>query len=255
MTNVVILGAGLAGSAFSVPLAERGHLVHLVGARWDDAIVDAIAANGIHPRLETNLPKTVAAHRSTQLAAVLAEGADLLVLAVSTPGVSWAIDQLGTTLQAPTPILMLTKGLACAGDDIQTLPAMIEAGLVERGVPGAGVGGIGGPCIAGELAAGRDTSAVVAFPDATVLAELIDLLRAPSYHPHPSMDVVGVEVCAALKNLMALGVAAATQDPDGADTHHGELCNPPAALFTQALAELGHMVRAMGGQPETSTLR
>ena len=251
MTNVVILGAGLAGSALSVPLAEHGHRVHLVGARRDDAIVDAITANGFHPRLETNLPKSVTAHRSTQLATVLAEGVDLLVLAVSTPGVPWAIDQLASALQVPTQILMLTKGLACAGDEIETLSAMIEAGLAERGAPAARVGGIGGPCIAGELAAGRDTSAVVAFPDEVVLADLIDLLRGPSYHPHPSTDVVGVEACAALKNLLALGVAAATQDPDGALPRHSELCNPPAALFTQALAELGHMVRALGGRPET----
>ena len=51
MGNVVILGAGLMGSAFSTPLADNGHAVRLVGTHLDDEIIEEVHESGVHPRL------------------------------------------------------------------------------------------------------------------------------------------------------------------------------------------------------------
>ena len=133
----------------------------------------------------------------------------LVVIAVSTAGVPWAAEQLAAALagRAP-PILLVTKGLAAADGEIRVLPALVEDALRARRRAHSGVGGIGGPCLALELAARRETAAVIAHPDPAVLPGLIDLVSAPYYHVRPSTDVVGVEACAALKNLVVMAVGA-----------------------------------------------
>ena len=151
------------------------------------------------------------------------------------------------------PILLVTKGLAAADGEIRVLPALVEDALRARRLTYPGVGGIGGPCLALELAARRETAAVIAHPDPAVLPGLIDLVSAPYYHVRPSTDVIGVEACAALKNLVVMAVGAVMgqlevvgEAPNGARMH-----NAAAAVFSQALGELEHLVHALGGRVET----
>ena len=116
MAKVVVLGAGLAGSAFCVPLADRGHEVDLVGTHVDREVVAALAAGGFHPRLRVALPPAVRALPDEALEEALGGEVALVVIAVSTAGVPWAADQLARAAadrRAP-PVLMVTKGLAAA---------------------------------------------------------------------------------------------------------------------------------------------
>lgn len=253
MARIVVFGAGLAGSAFCIPLADQGHEVWLVGTHVDDGVIETLVATGLHPRLRVTLPPAVRPLPFDRLGQALAPDTQLVVLAVSTAGVPWAAEQLALTLERPVPILLLTKGLAAAGDEIQTLPALVTQALRPRGLERQGVGGIGGPCLALELAARRDTSAVIAHPDREVLDRLIRLLGAPYYHVRPSTDVAGVEACAAIKNLFALGVGAVTGQLElsGAADNGALMHNPAAGVFSQALIELEVIVRAMGGRAET----
>jgi glycerol-3-phosphate dehydrogenase (NAD(P)+) len=256
VASIVVLGAGLAGSAFCVPLADQEHEVRLVGTHVDQPTIEALASGGgFHPRLGVSLPAAVRPLAHDRLAEALRDEVALVVIAVSTAGVPWAAEQLAAAAagrRAP-PILLLTKGLAAAGGNIRVLPAVVEGVLRAGRLEYAGVGGIGGPCLALELAARRDTAAVIAYPDPAVLPRLIDLISAPYYHVRPSTDVVGVEACAALKNLVVMAVGAVMgqlevvgEAPNGARMH-----NAAAAVFSQALGELEHLVRALGGRFET----
>ena len=148
---------------------------------------------------------------------------------------------------------MVTKGLAAADGEIQVLPTLVEDALRARRRAHSGVGGIGGPCLALELAARRETAAVIAHPDPAVLPELIDLVSAPYYHVRPSTDVVGVEACAALKNLvvMAVGAVMGQLEIVGEAANGARMHNAAAAVFSQALGELEHLVHALGGRVET----
>jgi glycerol-3-phosphate dehydrogenase (NAD(P)+) len=254
VARIVVLGAGLAGGAFCMPLADRGHEVRLVGTPVDRPIIESLAQDGFHPRLGVRLPSAVTPLPHERLAEALAGEVALVVIAVSTAGVPWAAGQLGAALagRAP-PILLVTKGLAAADGAIRVLPSLVEDALRGRRRGHSGVGGIGGPCLALELAARRETAAVIAHPDPAVLPGLIELISAPYYHVRPSTDVVGVEACAALKNLVVMAVGAVMgrlevvgEAPNGARMH-----NAAAALFSQALGELEHLVHALGGRVET----
>jgi glycerol-3-phosphate dehydrogenase (NAD(P)+) len=115
---------------------------------------------------------------------------------------------------------------------------------------------IGGPCISHELAARRHTSVVFCGKDLAVLKRIKAILATDYYHIWPSTDVVGVEVCAALKNAYALGVGLAigmmeVAGPDGL----AKMYNPQAALFGQSCFEMKKLVELLkGGKDNVSWL-
>lgn len=249
MANIVILGAGVMGTAFGFPLADAGQEVSLVGTHLDRDCIEGIQATGIHPKLKAKLPEKVRPFTHDQLGEALTAQTDLIVLGVSSPGVDWAIRQLGQNLKEPTPILMLTKGLAAREKTLHILPAIVQESLAAYGFKDVPVGAVGGPCIAGELAARRDSSVVLAFSDQKFHDWLLPLVAVSYYHARPSTDLIGVEACAALKNFYALAVGYANGllEKQGKAENGALMHNLAAGLFTQAVAEMNYMVEFLGG--------
>ena len=249
MANIIILGAGVMGSALAVPLADRGHKVRLIGTHLDDDIIAAIRRHDIHARLKVHLPDSVLPGSHDELAGAVG-GAELLVLGVSSAGVDWAAGKLTSVLPPDVPIVMVTKGLAGDGETIQTLPEYLEKrlGATYRG----DVCAIGGPSIASELAVRRPTCVTLAGRSGPAAHRLAEWFRTPYYHVWPDTNLVGVEVCAALKNLYALGVGMAAGMLESAPAVENEsgMHNMAAALFAEAVWEMSYMVTALGGDPQ-----
>ena len=253
MAEILILGAGVMGSAFSVLLADCGHDVRLVGTHLDKDLIQGIVRNRIHENLKTKLPDEVAVFTHDQLGYVLSEKTDLIVYGVNSAGVRWANQQLGQCLKKSTPILMLTKGLTACGNGIGILPEVVRQDLLDCGLKDVPVGAVAGPCIAGELAARRESSVVITHPDAELLQWLLNLVDSPYYHARPSTDIVGVEACAALKNFYAIGVGYANGQLElKGPAYNGALMNNLAAgLFVQAMNEIKYLLDYMGGEAES----
>lgn len=251
--RTVILGAGVMGSAMTLPAAEGGGRIDLVGTHLDEDIVRSVAGNGLHPRLGVTLPAAVRAHSWTAFPDVMREKPDLLILGVSSAGVGWAIDRIVESVEQPVPILMITKGLAAAGGTIDILPALVAREVKRRTGMDMPVMAVGGPCIAGELAERRDTSVVVAGRDDALLAQAIGMLDAPYYHARPCLDVAGVEVCAAFKNFftLAVGAPAGQLERQGKAGNGALMHNHSASLFAQALLEMTVLARHLGGTAQT----
>lgn len=243
MATVLVLGAGVMGSAFTLPLADAGNAVRLVGTHLDGALIAGVLADRVHPKLKAPLPAGVQALQHDDLATALDATVDLVVFGVSSAGIGWAIQHLLPLLRRPVPVLLLTKGLAADGQEIGILPDPVAAAL------GCPVGAVGGPCIAGELAVRRETSVVVSFREDRLIRQVLALLDVPYYHARASRDLVGTEVCAAFKNFFALGVGAALGRLDAAEpaANGAAMHNLAAGLFSQSLLELGRLNAALGG--------
>lgn len=252
MTTVTVLGAGMMGSAFCVPLVDRGHRVLLVGSPLDDAIVDSLQRTHEHPTLEYRLPAAIEAMPVNDAGAALAH-ADLVVLGVSSAGIGWTAEILALHGRPGVPIAMITKGLAVSGDELVVLPDALERALPEALAARVHPVAVAGPCIAGELARRVPTAVVLTGRDAESLAFVADLCRTEYYRPFPSTDVVGVEICAALKNAYAMGIAlpAGLHERRGGTPGSIAFHNLESAIFAQAILEMRAIVRAFGGDPET----
>ncbi|MEJ2166812.1 MAG: hypothetical protein P8X90_14885 [Desulfobacterales bacterium] len=249
MAKLIVLGAGVMGSAFAQLLADANNEVFLVGTHLDQDIIDSILADGTHPKLKVKLPEGIHAHSYNELGLIMDDRVRLMVFGVNSAGVDWAVAQIGPHLKAKVPILMLTKGLAVRNHAIAVLPDIVAQGLSRHDFSGIPVAAVGGPCIAGELAARRESSVVIAHPDAELVERLLNLVAAPYYHARGSADLIGVEVCAALKNFytLAVGYAAGQLEQKGKAPNGALMHNLAAGLFTQALAEISYFVAYLGG--------
>jgi glycerol-3-phosphate dehydrogenase (NAD(P)+) len=248
MANVVILGAGVMGSAFSMPLADNGHHVRLVGTHLDGDIIEELHESHIHPRLKTRLRDGVQPYTYDRLAEAL-QGAELVVLGVNSLGVDWAAAMLGPLLPPTVPLLFLTKGLAGDETGLCILPHALRRQLPPALQSDVKVAAIGGPSIAGELAAERHTCVVVTGSDPATLDRLAAMLRTPYYHVWTSTDMIGVEVCVAMKNVYALavGLVGGMLEKEGKADNEAVMFNVAAGIFAQGLWEIAYLVDVMGG--------
>jgi glycerol-3-phosphate dehydrogenase (NAD(P)+) len=179
----------------------------------------------------------------------LERGADLLILGISSAGVGWAIDRMVEVEVSVLPVVMITKGLATRGASIEVLPRVVAKEFEKCTGQRLPVMAVGGPCIARELAAKRGTSVVITGDDGDILNRVVDLLETSYYHVSTSKDVIGIEVCAALKNLYSIGVGSAKGrlERTGSAENGALMHNLSAALFSQAVAELSMLVSYLGG--------
>lgn len=253
MTRVIILGAGVMGTAFAMPLSDRGMNVHLVGTHLDRELVAGMQATRHHARLRAEIGQKVTVHDDHAIADAFQDPADLVIIGISTPGVGWATEQLARHMHGMPPIVMLTKGIGENPQQVDILPDVVAEGLRKAGTPHGPIGAVGGPCIAGELAVRRDTTAIIAFREPGLAERWAAAITTDYYQLRPTEDLVGVEVCAALKNFYAIGVSvpqgqAEVEPASNAAGKH----NATASLFNQAVGELAAIVAASGGRAETA---
>jgi glycerol-3-phosphate dehydrogenase (NAD(P)+) len=222
--KIAVVGAGSWGTAFSHLLADGGHDVTL--ACRDPAQARAIRETGRNPRYLSDVDLSgVDAVPATE---ARLESAGLIVLAVP----SKAYAEVARSLPGTAPVLSLTKGLDPAtGDRLSTL------------VTGRPVAVLSGPNMAEEIAAGLPTAAVIASEDEALADMLQREINSLVLRIYSNPDVVGVELCAAAKNVIALAAGGV----DG--LRLGD--NTKAALMTRGLVEMARLGEACGGRPET----
>jgi glycerol-3-phosphate dehydrogenase (NAD(P)+) len=222
--RVVVVGGGSWGTAFSILLRDRGHDVTL--ACRDPVQADAIRATGRNPRHLVDAD--LAGVEARALGAAPLADAELVVVAVP----SAAFADVVAMLPGAAPVLSLTKGLDPAtGARLSTLVRDRPAAVLS------------GPNIAGEVARGLPAAAVVASRDDALAARLQLAITSTAFRVYVNEDVVGVELCAAAKNVIGLSAGAV----DGL----GLGDNAKAALITRGLVEMARLGDAFGARPET----
>ncbi len=255
MAKIVIMGSGVMGTAIAFPAAQNDCEMVLIGSPLDDHLIDAMAgADRVHPGLGVPVPASITLVKAAQMSHSHFAGADVVLLGVSSPGLSWALDQVSSFVKFRPILMMVTKGLDVVDGNItRTLPPMIDETLTRGLARTLPIVGVGGPCIAREIAQGLPTTAVFASGNLAVAEECRTLFQRPDYQVRTTSDLIGLEAAAAIKNLMTIGIAAswsAGSDRDGASPAKRNM-NAAAAYFQQATAEMAILCHWLGGQRET----
>jgi glycerol-3-phosphate dehydrogenase (NAD(P)+) len=253
MTTVAILGAGVMGSALAVPLADNGHDVRLVGTHLDREIIAHVQSTGVHPGLDVELPDTVAAYQLEDAEAAF-DGAEIVLSGVNSFGVRWASERLARLLPTEAVVIAIAKGLAAGDDgDLRILPDVLREAWSDTQRATIPVTAITGPSIAGEVAVRRETCVVFAGHDENALDRLARLFRTERYRVWTSTDIIGCEVCAAMKNCYALaaGLAEGVLEARGEAESRYRMHDYESALLAQGAVEMRQMVALLGGRPET----
>jgi glycerol-3-phosphate dehydrogenase (NAD(P)+) len=253
MAVIAIVGAGMMGSALSVPFVANGHEVRLVGTPLDRDVITALKSAKPHPKLRVPV-RNVSAYFVEELAAALT-GADAIALGVSSAGVRWAAEALGPELaRAPKPVLMVSKGLVWQDPQLRVLPDVFQSLLPATAAARVAPVGVAGPCIAGELLLSVPTSIVFTGRSREACEAWAALARGSFYFVHVEPDVVGAETCAALKNAFAMGVGFGQGVHETRGGASGSIAyhNYESGVFAQAILEMQRLVGLVGGNPQTA---
>jgi glycerol-3-phosphate dehydrogenase (NAD(P)+) len=250
MAIVAIVGAGMMGTATAWPLADNGHAVRLVGTHLDAEIIRSCKDKHYHPRLKRELPPGVRPYYVEEIAEALHD-VEIIVSGVNSLGVHWIGRTLGPHLVAGQSIIAVTKGLESTADGgLIILPDILAsefpAGIREK----VRLAAIVGPCIAGELAGRRHSCVVFGSRDGEAVEKLAATFRTSYYHVWTTMDLAGVEYCAALKNAFTLAVGLAAgllEKTGGVDAAGAYMHNLAAAIFGQACTEIERLLQLAGG--------
>ena len=249
MVTVAIVGAGVMGTATSYPLSDNGHQVRLVGTHLDGDIIQSCRESRCHPRLRREIPPSVLPYFVEEIAQAL-DGVDVVVSGVNSYGVRWVGRAIGPYLRPGQQIIAVTKGLEVAPNgDLAILPDVLLHELPEGLREQVTVAAIGGPCIAGELAGRRPTCVLFGSRQAAAVEGLAAAFRTPYYHVWTTTDLMGLELCAALKNAYAIGVGLAQgllERAGGMDAAGAHMHNLAAAVFAQGCVEMDRVLELMG---------
>ena len=237
--KIAVLGSGSWGTALGQVLAENGHEVVLWGR--EDHIADEInqAHTNSHFLPGINLPATIVA--TTDLKAAL-DQATVLLFVLPTKAIRSVARQVASYLSQSDahPLLVhATKGLE-QGTHLR-VSQMIEAEIPRQDYQDLVV--LSGPSHAEEVARHDLTTVTAACPNLQAAEKVQALFKNHYFRIYTNTDVVGVEMGAALKNIIALGAGVL------AGAGYGD--NAKAALVTRGLAEISRMGIKLGADPLT----
>ena len=168
--------------------------------------------------------------------AYLSEPHRLFVLAIPSAHLRSTIRGLRDALYAEASLLSVVKGI-----EQGTHLRMSE--VIDEELPGRRVAALSGPNLAREIAEGLPAASVVASEDAELAAEIGSILGSDRFRVYTNPDLVGVELCGALKNVVA--VAAGFVD----GLAFGD--SAKAGIITRGLAEMTRLGIAAGAEPMT----
>lgn len=231
--RITVIGAGAWGTTLAILLAEAGHPVALWAHTSDTAA--RLAADRSNERY---LPG-VAFPEGLEVVsddAELGEAHRLFVLAVPSAHVRSTLRRLCERLAPGVPILSVVKGI-----EEGTHLRMSE--VIAAELPGRPIAALSGPNLAREIGAGKPAGSVVASADQALANDVVSILSSDRFRLYTNPDLVGVELCGALKNVMAL--AAGMVDGLG----FGD--SAKAGIITRGLAEMTRLGVAAGAHPLT----
>jgi glycerol-3-phosphate dehydrogenase (NAD(P)+) len=233
MSRVAVVGAGAWGTAFAQICVDAGSEVRVLTR---DAGLAADLRRGENPRNHPGVPLP-RLEAGTDPAQALA-GAELVAVAVAAQSAAQALTALRAQLAPGAVVASLIKGV-----ELDSGRRMSQVLADSLALPPERVAVVSGPNLAGELIRRQPSATVVACADETVARWAAAAMATPYLRPYTNADVVGVEICGAMKNIVALAVGAAQGMGFGLNT-----CS---TLMTRGLAEMTRVGLALGADLET----
>lgn len=233
MAKIGIIGAGSWGCALAWLLHNNGNKITV----WS-IVEDEIKMLNEHHEHKDKLPGVILQEDmvfTTDLKAAMSDK-DVLVLAVPSPYTRSTAAKMAPYIKNGQKIINVAKGI-----EETTLMTLSE--VIEQEIPNANVAVLSGPSHAEEVGKGIPTTIVVGSRDKETAEYLQNMFMSNVFRVYTSSDVLGIELGAALKNVVALAAGMA----DGLG--YGD--NTKAALITRGIAEIARLGISMGGRIET----
>ncbi len=231
--KISVLGAGSWGTALAVLLCKNGHEVTLWSIDQREVAMIDEKREQIEKLPGVRIPDCIAVSNDLEISM---QGKEMLILAVPSIFVRSTAKMMQPYIEPGQIVVNVAKGI-----EEETLMNMTD--VIEDEIPQVKVAVLSGPSHAEEVGRGIPTTVVVGAKDKETAECVQDAFMSAMFRVYTSPDMVGIELGAALKNVIAL--AAGIIDGLG----YGD--NTKAALITRGIAEITRLGMAMGGRAET----
>lgn len=236
MKTICVLGAGTWGIALAEALAGDGHAVTVWSAIPEELV--RLDKTHTHPFLpDVKLNENIAYEADIAKAV---PGHDLLLFAVPSVYLRSTVEKAKPYIPAGQLIVSVAKGIE--EKTLMTMTEVIED-VIGDDISGVRVVALSGPTHAEEVAAGLPTAIVSACRDLDAAREVQNIFMSLQFRVYVNADAKGVELCGALKNVIALA--------SGISHGMGFGDNTRAAIITRGMAEISRLGQAMGCVPDT----
>ncbi len=233
MKKIGVLGAGTWGTALAIMLANTGYDVTIWSAVESE--IDALQLNHAHPNLKgAVIPDGMAFTKSI---AEVCTGKDVILFSVASPYVRATAEKASQFLSDGQLIVDVAKGIE--KDTLFTMSQVIKDAVKKE----VTVVALSGPTHAEEVAVDLPTTIVSACKDIKAAEKVQDIFMNTCMRVYTNTDILGVELCGALKNIIALAC--------GISNGLGYGDNAKAAIMTRGIAEMTRLGKAMGCSPQT----
>jgi glycerol-3-phosphate dehydrogenase (NAD(P)+) len=234
--TVAVLGAGNMGTALAHQIAGNGHLVRAWSIETD--VLEEIRDHHRNTKYLDGVALSYNIHASFDLTEAAADAA-LIVVSVPSQVVHRIAHDLAACIEPGQVVLNVAKGMY----EGRRMSQVLVDALGESAA--ATTGSMGGPAIAIEMAKDIPTAVIISVPEEAACRRVQRLLQNDSLKVEATTDVVGLELCATMKNVYAIGLGMC----DGL----GYGTNTKAFLTSIALSEMSDVCTAFGGRPQTAS--
>jgi len=238
MSSIGVLGAGTWGMALARMLSNSEHDVTVWSAIEKE--IDDLSATRCHPNLpDMIIPASIVFTKSIEEACAQK---DVILFAVPSVFVRSTADKARHYIPDSQIIVDVAKGIEA--DTLYTMSEVIRDEIQKDGLhENLKIVALSGPTHAEEVARDLPTTIVSACTDLDVAEKVQDIFMNTCMRVYTNVDVQGVELCGALKNVIALAA--------GISKGLGYGDNAKAALITRGMAEISRLGVAMGCMEQT----
>ncbi len=232
--KTAVIGAGAWGTTLAALLAAKGKDVIIWALEKElEESININHENSLYLKGIT-LPHNLIATNDFNSAI---SNSDLLLFAVPSQWMRSTCRTFAQNIHSEIPVITVTKGL-----EISTGTRMSE--IIREELPGlTKIAALSGPNLAPEIAAGKPAATVIASTDVNFAVQLQEHFQTSYFRPYTSNDITGLELCGAIKNVIAIAA--------GICEGLGFGDNTKAALLTRAATEICRLVKKIGGRTET----
>jgi glycerol-3-phosphate dehydrogenase (NAD(P)+) len=233
VTGIAVLGAGSWGTTLANLLACKDAEVRLWA--YEPEVVEAVNRERENPLFLPGVPLSPRIRAYADARESVA-GAGVIVSAPPSHAVRSVIGSLGDAVAPGALVVSATKG-------IETDSLALMSQVFAECLPQVRFTVLSGPSFAAEVCQGQPTAVVAAARVEADARAAQEVFATPAFRVYRNLDVIGVELAGALKNVIAVAAGIA----EGLGMGH----NPRAALITRGLAEITRLGMAMGADPLT----
>jgi len=230
---ITVIGAGAWGTALALLLARNGNTVRLWGN--DPAQLADLQTDRENRHYLPGFPFPENLHVVSDLKESL-EGVRDILIVVPSHAFRDVLEEIKPYVKEPR-IAWGTKGL---DPSTRQFFHQVIFDVFSKDMP---VAALSGPSFAAEVAAEKPTAVSLAGSDLSFIEDLIERLHNKRFRVYQNSDLIGLQLCGTLKNIMAIAVGVS----DGLDLG----ANARSAIITRGLVEMGRLCDVMGAQPST----